>query len=155
MLQRKNDEWDDCHSPVAGEAFERAERQWGVFFPDDYRECARMCHGGRPRRNAFAFDDPEIGRMESCVGVLLSFSENDPESIFATCERLRSLLPVGAVPIADDGGGDFVCLDYSRGTPPSIGYWHHGADCLIPLAPNFTAFLEMLYGESPHSQPQP
>jgi hypothetical protein len=125
-----------------------------VVFPDDYKECARLCHGGRPKRNAFTFEDPEIGRMESCVGVLLSFSEDDPESIFATHERMHSFLPRGAVPIADDGGGDFICLDYSHGTPASIGYWHHGADSLVRLAPSFTAFLGMLYDDSPEFQPQ-
>jgi hypothetical protein len=93
--------------------------------------------------------------MESCVGVLLSFAADDPESIFAVYESMRSFLPLGAVPIADDGGGDFVCLDYSSGTTPTIGYWHHGEDSLVSVAPNFTAFLEMLYGESPEFQPQP
>jgi hypothetical protein len=146
-------EWDGCHPPVEDSVFEEAQRRCGVVFPDDYKEVARLCHGGRPRKNAFAFDDPEVGRMESCVGILLSFSEDDPESIVAAYERMRSLLPAGAIPIADDGGGDFVCLDYSRRTLPTIGYWHHGAGSLVSLAPNFRAFLEMLYGESPEFQP--
>lgn len=153
-MKWNSDEWDGCHAPVEDAAFAEAQRRCGVTFPRDYMECARLCHGGRPRKNAFAFDDPEIGRMESCVGVLLSFSEDDPENILDTYERLRPFLPTGAVPIVDDGGGDFVCLDYSPGPVPTIGYWHHGADALVSLARDFTAFLGMLYGESPEFQQQ-
>src|SRR5215831_2283727 len=32
------------------------------------------------------------------------------------------------VPIADDGGGDFICFDYGelhQKTPPVVVYWHH------------------------------
>ncbi|HPS80001.1 MAG TPA: SMI1/KNR4 family protein [Thermoanaerobaculaceae bacterium] len=135
------------------EVFATAERVFCVRLPDDYRECARLCHGGQPTENAFAFDDPEIGRMESCLGVLLSFSQDDPENIFEAYESLRASLPGGAIPIADDGGGDFVCLDYGHGSPPSIGYWHHGENSLVPLASSFSGFLSMLYGESPEFQP--
>ena len=148
-----NNEWDGCHPRLDDAALEEVQRRCGVVFPDDYRECARLCHGSRPRKNGFAFDDPEIGRMESCVGVLLSFTADDPESIFAAHDRMRAFLPPGALPIADDGGGDFVCLNYSGKTPPTIGYWHHGAGRLVPLAPSFTALLGMLYGASNEFEP--
>lgn len=150
----KNTEWEGCHSPIGDSIFGKAESEFGVVFPKDYKACAQLCHGGRPNNNAFAFDDPDVGRMESCIGVLLSYSEGDPENIFAAYARLRDSLPAGAVPIADDGGGDFVCLDYSRGEAPTIGYWHHGESGLLLLAPSFEAFLDMLYDESPEFQPQ-
>lgn len=92
--------------------------------------------------------------MESCVGVLLSFSGDDPESILATYERMRSFLPRERCRSPTMVEGTSSALDYSGGTPPSIGYWHHGADSLIRLAPSFTAFLGMLYDESPESQSQ-
>jgi hypothetical protein len=148
-----NNDWDGCHLPAEDSAFAEAELLCGVTFPADYKECARVCHGGRPRNNAFVFTDPDIGRMESCVGVLLSYSAEDTESFFATFERLRPFLPPGAVPIADDGGGDFICLAYGEATTPTIGYWSHGAPSLVRLAPNFTAFLQSLYGASHEFQP--
>ncbi len=82
--------------------------------------------------------------MEGCLGVLLSFSEDDPENILRTHERLSPYLPSGAIPVADDGGGDFVCLDYSGGGSPRIGYWHHGDRSLVPLASSFGACIGSL-----------
>jgi hypothetical protein len=92
--------------------------------------------------------------MESCIGILLSYSSDDPENIFTAYESLKPSLPAGAIPVADDGGGDFVCLDYSRGSPPTIGYWHHGESSLVTLAASFTDFINMLYGESPEFSPR-
>lgn len=152
-LTWRGNDWDGCHPPVENSAFVEAERVLGVSLPQDYRDCARVCHGGRPRKSAFAFADPDIGRMESCLGILLSYSGDDSEGLLVTFERLRRLLPPAVVPIADDGGGDFVCLDYRLGTDPTIGYWHHGADSLVSVAPNFTEFLDSLYGESHEFQP--
>lgn len=144
-------EWDGCGGPLDDAVVKRAEALFGVTLPEDYKSCIRVCHGGRPRSNGFAFHDPDIGRMESCVGLLLSFSPTDSESIFSTFDRLKPFLPVGAIPIADDGGGDFVCLDYGQGTVPTIGYWHHGSEALVPLARTFTAFIASLYRDSTSS----
>lgn len=153
-MQWRDIEWEGCHTPVSEEVIDRAQRLFGVVLPPDYRDCLRVCHGGRPAKNAFAFEDPDVGRMESCIGVLLSYSDDDPESIFAAFESLKPSLPEGVVPISDDGGGDFVCLDFSRGSPPRVGYWHHGEDSLVPLAPTFSAFIGMLYGASAEFKPR-
>ncbi len=146
-------EWVDCDPPASEALLKAAELIVGDVLPGDYKECARLCHGGHPTNNTFAFNDPEVGRMEGCVGVLLSLSTDNNEGFFAVHQRLSPFLPPRAIPIADDGGGDFVCLDYSQGAPPSIGYWHHGADTLVYLAPSFTAFLQMLYDKSPEFTP--
>jgi len=154
-MQWKKTEWRGCHPPIDSGRLDQAEHILGVVLPRDYKECAQCCHGGRPSKNVFAFDDPEIGRMESCIGTLLSFAEDDNENVIRTHTRLAAFLPEGAVPVADDGGGDFVCLDYSGGPSPTIGYWHHGESKLIPLASSFSEFLDMLYEESSYLGPQP
>jgi hypothetical protein len=144
----EKNEWDGCHPPVEEIRIDQVQAELGVVFSDDYKECVTCCHGGRPANNAFALYDPDIGRMESCIGTLLTFAEADNENIIQTQKRLGAFLPKGAIPVADDGGGDFACLDYSSGESPTIGYWNHGEVRLIPLAQSFSEFLDMLYGET-------
>lgn len=141
----KGDEWFGCHAPVQDCILDQLETALNVSLPPDYRECVRICHGGRPVRNKFSFVDPDIGMMESCIGVLLSLSEGDDEGLLPTFKRLTVYLPSGAVPIADDGGGDFVCLDFTTSDIPTVGYWPHGEDRLIPLAPSYSEFLDLLH----------
>jgi hypothetical protein len=62
-------------------------------------------------------------------------------------------LPQGVIPIADDGGGDFVCFRYTA-AQPSVVYWHHGGRSVVPLSDSFSGFLEMLYAESPEFLPR-
>jgi len=138
-------EWQDCNPPVEESVIGQIEKALNVSLPPDYKECIRFCHGGRPTKKVFSFFDPDIGAMESCIGVLLSLSEDDDESVLETYARLSKYLPDNAVPIADDGGGDFVCLDFSAGERPTVGYWPHGEQKLIPLANTFSEFLDLLH----------
>jgi cell wall assembly regulator SMI1 len=147
-MEWKNMIWEDCDPPIPLARVAQVERELGVAFPNDYRECVQHCSGGCPVRGLFAFDDPDIGLTGSCVGILLSFVPNHDEGIVKTYKLLAPFLPQGAIPISDDGGGDFVCLDYSKGGAPTIGYWHHGETRLVPLAKTFSDFLNMLHHES-------
>jgi hypothetical protein len=141
-------EWEGCHAPLDPGRLEAVERALGVSFPDDYRECIRACHGGHPRENVFWFDDPVIGRMGSCLGVLLSFTEGDSENILETYNALRPHLPAHTIPFADDGGGDFMCFSYQAGeSDPTVVYWPHGEAGVIPLADTFSEFIDMLKDE--------
>jgi cell wall assembly regulator SMI1 len=146
--------WEDCRGELQEAEVQRVEQALGATFPEDYRACVKKCHGGRPRDNNFSFVDPKVGRMESCLAVLLSFSEDDIENIVETHRRLQPYLPTGVIPIADDGGGDFVCLQYATQARPSVVYWHHGDRSVTPLSDSFSGFLGMLYAESPEFLPR-
>src|SRR5215470_10909516 len=97
--------WEDCDPPIALERIAQVERELSVEFPGDYKECVQRCSGGCPVKPDFAFDDPDIGWMVGCVGVLLSFRQDDEDNyIVKTYELLAPFLPQGAIPISDDGG---------------------------------------------------
>ncbi len=147
-MSRQDIAWEDCRGELQDADVLSVEQALGVTFPEDYRECVKKCHGGRPRDNNFSFVDPVVGRMESCLAVLLSFSDDDVENIVETHRRLQPYLPEGVIPIGDDGGGDFVCFQYTAQDSPSVVYWHHGDRSVVPLSGSFSAFLEMLYAQA-------
>ena len=57
-------------------------------------------------------------------------------------------VPRAIIPIAVDGGGDYMCLDYRQSaTEPGVVYYSHEAPpehSLCHLADSSTAFLAML-----------
>jgi SMI1-KNR4 cell-wall len=57
-------------------------------------------------------------------------------------------LPDGLFPIAGDGGGDFLCLDFRcEPVAPPVAYWSHevgGAEGVVPVAASITELLSLL-----------
>jgi hypothetical protein len=130
-----------------------AELLFGVTFPKDYRECIRVNHGGHPEPRDFVVRGLTTS-WGSCLAVLLSLDWRRPSNVWAELASLAvdSQLPVGLFPIAEDGGGDLLCLDF-RSDPgaPSVVYWSHevgGEEGIVPVAESFSALLAMLR-ESP------
>lgn len=124
------------------------EARLGHRFPDDYREfLMRYAGSSNPDESEFRVTDSRGDTWGTGVGVLLGVNPAEPDSIVSAYEDLAEQLPDGVVPIIDDGGGDFVCLDYRHGPDPSISYFAHERppeENIIRLAPNFSAFLDLL-----------
>jgi hypothetical protein len=80
--------------------------------------------------------------------MLLSFNSNKKENILDVHNNLKHQLPKGIIPIADDGGGDFICFDFrSSETSPKVVYWHHEKKkekSITYLCETFTDFIDML-----------
>jgi hypothetical protein len=115
---------------------ERAVQQ---RLPEDYREFARVGSVGTPDESDFSFAD-DGGTFYAAVGVVLNF---DPED-----DAKHRVLSVGSVSIAEDGGGNLICLDYGHSLAPSIVFWHHGRcgpDEISFVCRTFTDFLDALH----------
>lgn len=144
--------WEDCLDNAASDAVvAELERRLGIHFPLDYLEVAKACQGGTPvERSEFVYRDADAGGPDwSGFAYLLPLEPTHEEGIVATMEKLAKdgKLPAGVVPIATDGGGDYVCLAYRAGAAPSIVYWCHERerdDSIFPLSDSFRGLLERL-----------
>lgn len=138
--------------PVRRADVARLEEMLGLELDRGYLEFLGRHNGGAVRRNRFDLrgdtkvverflcvtpdyaDNPRFGRYD--VGVVWSQIEG----------RLNDFL----VPVAALYPGDFLCLDYERGTPGRVVLWNHelseeNAPHLTPVADNFEEFLKLLY----------
>lgn len=151
--------WDLCAPPLSADVIGEHERMLGIKFPDDFRAVIQTCSGGQPQeRSEFWIDHPAHGRLGSGLGALVTFDPADEnDGILATTRDLRRYhgVPSAIIPIAVDGGGDFMCLDYSESmSAPSVVYYSHEAPletAFCHLAASFTEFLAML--EPPEEDP--
>ena len=151
--------WTFCKSPVDNRVLDEHERVLGMKFPGDLREVLQRCHGGHPVEKAvfwFEHPDPDLGRMGSGIGALVTLDPLDGgDDMLGIVQTLREYqdLPSGIVPFATDGGGDYICLDYRKDTDhPTVVYWAHEADpgqSIAYLADSFTDFLGILEPPEP------
>jgi hypothetical protein len=143
-------EWQNTTNPLPERMIRGAELLLDVEFPQDYRECVRINHGGHPEPGDFRVQGITSSWVGT-VGVLLSLDPRRPENVWATITALalEHGLPDHLIPIADDGGGDLVCLDYrsKANRRPSVVYWSHevgGEEGIVALADNFSVLLELI-----------
>jgi hypothetical protein len=139
--------WVGCRPPLDEETVRDAERRLDLKFPEDYVAAAAQCPGGHPQRNRFTYLDPVLGNVRSSLAMLLDLSPDADEGVVSMTQLLADELPGRVIPIGDDGGGDYVCLDFRSDGPPTVAYFSHESepsDDVIPLASSFSAFLQML-----------
>ena len=140
-------EWEAPHPPLPERILVAAELILGKRLPESYKALVKAYPGGRPVQ-----DGPEEGWL-ACVGWLMSLDPRHGESVFDAIGALgddEQPAP-DAVPIIGDGGGNMICLDYGAGTgEPTVVYWQHELfweEGMVPVAPSFDAFLQILERE--------
>lgn len=137
--------WRGQRKPLDPRLVSSVEDHFGVTLPHDYRECLVRNHGASPVISDFEVAPPGEASFTSGIGVLLSADPDDPENIINTHRGMGRYADRRLVPIADDGGGDFVCLDYRSGQPPRIVYFRSELGQAVALAADFTALCNMLH----------
>jgi hypothetical protein len=55
----------------------------------------------------------------------LNLQAEDDYGVIRTAEMAEGF-PAGLIPIGEDGGGNYIALDYRAGESPSVVFWHHG-----------------------------
>ena len=140
--------WHATRSPLPDDTIDQAERALRVSLPPAYRAIIGRFSGGYPEPNEFTVVAGDRSWV-SGVGVLLSLDRGDADNVFEYMNNLSvdAQLPSGVIPIADDGGGDLVCLDYrDSAQAPRVVYLSHDTshDAPIELAASFDDFLVLL-----------
>jgi cell wall assembly regulator SMI1 len=144
-------------------AVEKLQRKIGATLPTDFAESVRLHDGQKSdaEHGLFPVADDVLGAMPSCR--LLSLTEIARE--WAMMKELhdggefadRKSEPArgvradwwnpGWVPIADNGGGDYFCVDLAPGKGGAIGqviFFFHDMDDRPLIAKSYGVWLEKL-----------
>jgi cell wall assembly regulator SMI1 len=147
---------------VKEEALTKLQAKLGAALPADFVESLRLHDGQKTDADAGLFPlADELGAMPSFR--VFSVSEIDRE--WKMMKRLhdigefegskskpsrgisRDWWNPGWIPIADDGGGDYFCLDLAPGKGGTVGQvivFFHDSDERRLIARSYTAWLEQL-----------
>ena len=127
-------------SKVTRDDIESHEKQTGYKLPHDFKQFLKKSNGSSPKS----------GNVEGhTVNSFLSFSKSDKYNAHHIHDTLKSRLPEGHVPFADDPGGNYYTFSYkNKKEPPTISYWNHEeADPKLAvkhISPSFTHFQSSL-----------
>ena len=129
------------------------EQRYGVKLPAAYVALLTFTNGGWPGVNRFL----PAGSKDGEVFAVNAFYHLTPphhahekanagESVWRSTEALRPFLGPRAVPIASDGCGNEVYLDF-RSDPPSVRLSVHDPDDDVLVADTFEKFLDLLHSD--------
>lgn len=121
--------------------------------PEAYKSFLLRNNGGRPVKSAFpikGFAGNPFGIVHVFLGIKADIETEDLENILTLeCQNI----PIGILPIASNGCGDFICIDLRKEGQPVVfwdrkPYWGSGIwneRDLYPVAQNFDALLQSLF----------
>lgn len=110
--------------PTSTTAIDQLEALLGYNLPPLYRRFLLNSNGGRPAASLF----PIVGLPLNEHGVINFFFGIAPQWPMYDLEKIFLLfqgrIPKGVLPIAENGGVDYICLDLRNGKCEVV-YWDH------------------------------
>lgn len=105
---------DPSDVTASEERLNELEEHLGVRFPADYRSFLLRTNGGRCTGNA-RFRHLHLDQELSEIDTFLGISDVSHRSVEKSYSVIADLLPTGVLPIAYDGGGNYLLLDCEPG----------------------------------------
>ncbi|YCA42408.1 SMI1/KNR4 family protein [Bacillus sp. JZ8] len=113
--------WRSGDEPVSRQFIEEIANKIGVVFPEDYIVCVMENNGARVSPEIF-----NVGEKERVFGMLLTFDQDDNESLYNIYKGYQDTLPDFIIPFAIDPAGNLICFDYKNHEKnPIVVFWEH------------------------------
>lgn len=129
------------------EKIQEFESYIGYELPDKYKIFLLDCNGGYPELSSFKISDQE---GESLVNKFYGI-EDDDCNLKDVYDCLEDILPEQFVSIADDPGGNEVCIGLDDEYRGKIYFWFHDRFCvnamdnMYLISDDFDEFYNNLY----------
>ena len=144
--------------PVSAEELDAAERQLaelGHHIPRSYKAFLGEHDGGEPVRNRFSYEG-DGGVENGVVQVFIGVAPSPDGDLVGKAKVMADRLPPGVLVIADDPGGNHICLDGRDGRDGPVLFWDHESEGdppdeanLYEIAPDLRTFLDGLSDPPP------
>ncbi|MBK9260298.1 MAG: SMI1/KNR4 family protein [Polyangiaceae bacterium] len=99
------------------------ESRLGLVLPDGYRRFLLRNNGGAPVPDAF--DVPGWHHVNSRVARFYGIHAGPHSNLEKDCAFFAERLPPAIIPIADDQGGNIICLGIEGKRRGKIYFWDH------------------------------
>jgi hypothetical protein len=131
-------------SPASDAMVRAAEDELRVGLPADFLAVAQVHQGAQPQPSNILLPNG----FGTAVAGLLHFGDSPfVSNIASALFARRDGLEKGVIPFALDVGDDVFCFSYRKDyARPPVVFWSVDWEA-IPLAPSFTAFLDLLHDD--------
>jgi hypothetical protein len=138
----------EANNPVDEITLSNFEHEWKTKLPEDYRTFLKTYNGGHPKPDCFNFDGEKTG---SCINWFLGIN-NEEDDLAEYLKIYRRRIPKGFFPIADDPGGNLICIGTESKYFGKIYFWDHELETETPdfsnvklISHTFNDFLNNLF----------
>ncbi|MBC1780367.1 SMI1/KNR4 family protein [Listeria booriae] len=132
-------------------AIEDFEQRYNLKLAEDYKKFLLDFNGGYADPNVFKISKEQ---GESALNTLYGLGIDDEyDELASVYESLDGIIPSGFISIADDSGGNQICLGVDDDYFGKVFVWIHDMeieedmDNMFLLADDFKLFLDNLYAE--------
>lgn len=136
------------HGPLKERRLLQFERRLGRSLPPAYRQFLLDCNGGIPRQPPA----DEVGTPMYELFALYDQAAND-DSILSLDAALADLRAEtnrrDVVPIGQDLGGNYLCLELSGQGAGKVFFYDHELEDFVPSADDFRQLLEWIASGQP------
>jgi hypothetical protein len=130
--------WKYVKALKSEKAITEFEKNYGIEFPDSFKETVGKFNGGRPERDIYDTDKTKGRTIKS----LLSFNKDDKETIWKIAEWSADELGEKYIAFAIDHFGNLICFSKSD---KSIIFMDHETLKTEIIANEFANFIDKLY----------
>jgi hypothetical protein len=132
-----------CNRAVPSpDAFSEFERATNVTLPREYKELLSYSNGAHPELDTFDLSDGSEAGVARFFFLSESEREN-PENLWRAMRDYGRTIGRGAVPIATDGCGNIIYLNYAS-DQVEVWFWSHDPVKAIRIASSFEKFIDSL-----------
>jgi cell wall assembly regulator SMI1 len=150
---------DDSGPKLTEKNISEFEKQFNIKLPDDYRAFMLKNNGGTPEED-WAFDFVDITTNTKTDSDIQNFFVIYDEETYKDDDLRKSYrilrengeVPVGILPIADDPGGNLICLSVSDKNYGEVFFCDHeledpdtGYLVMSVIAESFSKFIDNCY----------
>lgn len=130
------------YGPLSEDVLRRFESRLGVQLPSDYRNFLLAYNGGSWKKKCFYISEDQGSSLIHHVYGL----HDGPEylRLDSAHERFRGRIRDGLIPLADDQGGNQVCIGLVGLDREKVFFFDHETDGIVFIKPSFTEFVESL-----------
>jgi cell wall assembly regulator SMI1 len=130
------------YGPVTAQRLSKFERALGHTLPDDYRAFLLENNGGTPSPCDFTIGEGDISHVNDMYGL----HDGPTHARLDHIRRVyRGRIPGHLLPIADDPGGNEICIGLSDSQRGRVYFWDHETGTMEEIAPSFRDFMDGLF----------
>jgi SMI1-KNR4 cell-wall len=106
------------------EAIAQFEARWSLMLPFEYKQFLLKSNGGWPAPNVFMV--PGWHGQGSVLDTFYGIHEGrKTDQLDSNCKTYKDRVPGDLIPIADDAGGNTICLGWKGAREGKVYFWDH------------------------------
>jgi hypothetical protein len=131
---------NESYEPITSEKINNLENKTDINIPLNYKEFLLKNNGGYPKKRGFLYRVQTNGRR-AVVNKFLGIHDGENNNLYKyliTYKIREKRLPSNLIPIANDPGGNLICLSINGEDVGKVYFWDHDLEAEEGQEPDYS-----------------